>query len=282
VGKEKRERGVKMARAYWSGQISCGVMGIRCKMYTAVFPEAGSRFNQIHRDCGSRIREPKWCPVCEKFVDKKDEIKKGYKVGKEEYVIFEEEELKALKLKSNGSIEITEFVEPSAISDVRIFGKPYFLAPDWDTDRKKFMGLKEFTLFSETLRITGLWAIGKMVQRDREHIVIIRPFNSNNILLLQEIRYQTELKDVSEIKTDRVQISERDLELSKMLFEAMKGDGDLSKFTDRYEEALQELVERKLAGETIKVEALPSREEAVDLAEQLLQSLEFVKKRKGE
>jgi len=260
-------------KAIWSGQISCGVMGIRCKMYSAV-QDSGSRFNQIHT-CGSRIREPKWCPACEKFVDA-TEIKKGFPIGKDEYVVFADYELEALKLKSNSSIEITEFIEPASLSDPRTLGKPYFLAPDWESSRKKFMGLKEFTLFSETLKATGLWAIGKLVQRDKEHIVLIRPF-SDNILLLQQLRYQTELRDTRDIKTDRTEVSEKEMELAKMLFEMMKGDGDISKYQDRYEEALSELIEKKLSGETIKAEALPIREEG-DLAEQLLKSLELVKK----
>jgi len=260
-------------KATWSGTISCGVMGIPVKMYSAV-QDSQSRFNKIH-NCGSRIREPSYCPACERFVES-SEIKKGYQVGKDEYVVFEDYELEALKLKSNSSIEIIEFISPDAISDPRVFGKPYFLAPNWESSKKRFLGLKEFTLFARTLAETGFWALGKVVQRDREHIVLIRPFG-NNILLMHQLRYQTELRDTSEIKTDVVEVSEKELELGKMLAEALKGNGDLSKYQDRYEEALSELIEKKLSGETIKAEALPTREEG-DLAEQLLKSLELVKK----
>lgn len=260
-----------MARANWSGTITMGVMSIPAKMYSAV-DDQKTRFRQIH-ECGSRVSELKYCQNCGREVEK-NEIKKGYPIGKDQYVVFEDGELEAIRLNSNSAIEIQEFIQP--MTDGLYLGKPSYLAPNWESSRKRFTGLKSFSLFERALKETGLWALGKVVQRNRENLVVIRPF-TQGILLLQQVRYTAEVKDHSEIKTDTAEVADKEVELAKSLIDQMRGDGDLSKYSDRYEEALAELIDKKASGEVIEAEPQVSQE-TEDLISQLTASLEQVKK----
>lgn len=259
-----------MARATWSGVISfAGVISIPCKLYSAVESKT-SDFNLIHAGCGGRVRRPDWCEVCQRFVESY-EVAKGYPIAKDQYVVFDKDELDAIKLSSNGSIEILEFIEPNGI-DPRYFDTPHFLAPNWESAKKRFVGSKQFSLFEKALRNTGLWALGKVVMREREHLAMIRPY-ADGVLLLQVLRFGAELRDCGDINTEVKEVSQRELELGIELIKSWRGNGDLTKYRDQYREALAELVEKKLAGETIEARAMPEPGEAVDLVEQLLAGL---------
>ena len=250
-------------RSTWKGAISCGPMNIPCKLYPAT-DEKTLHFNQIH-SCGSRIKMPKSCPQCQREVDSA-ELKKGYEWTKGQYVILEQHELEALKLKSVKAVEILEFVMDAF--DPRVVSKSYFLAPE-ET------GLKAFAILTRAMEETGLAAIGKVVMREREHLVAMRPFEG--ILLLQTLFYQDELRDSQEVKPDAVAVLEREVELGKSLVSALVGDGDLSKYRSGYRDALNQLIEAKLSGQVIEAPELPTPQEAVDLVEQLTAAVQWAK-----
>jgi len=262
-----------MARASWSGMIKFSLMSIPVKQYSAV-SEGSTRLANLHRDCGTRLRQPKYCETCGRFVES-SEMVKGYPINDHEFVRLEEDELSAIRLPSNGQIEITEFVQPREI-DPRYLEEPAFLAPNLESSKKRFLGLNVFSLFEEALEQSGLWALGRVVRRSRESLVLIRPFKKG-LLLLQNLRYPSELKDVGEIKHDFQEVSERERQLAVELMERMKGDFDLSKYKDRYEEGLRELIERKLSGERVEVVKAEAEAEG-DVIDQLLKSLELARR----
>jgi DNA end-binding protein Ku len=240
-------------------------MNIPCKLYAAT-EEKTLHFNQLH-SCGSRIQMPKTCPQCQRQVDSA-ELKKGYEWTKGQYVILEESEMEALKLKSIKAVEILEFVTDAF--DPRIVNKSYFLAPE-ET------GLKAFAILMRAMEETGLAAIGRVVMREREHLVALRPFDG--VLLLQTLFYQDELRDSKEVSPDRVVVSDKEVELGKSLVNALVGDGDLSKYRSQYRDALNQLIQAKLNGEVIEAPQLPTPQEAVDLVEQLTAAVAWAKAR---
>jgi len=124
---------------------------------------------------------------------------------------------------------------------------------------------------------SGLWALGRVVRRNREVLVLIRPFKKG-LLLLQSLRYPSELKEVGEIKHDFQEVGERELNLAAELMKQMKGDFDLSKYKDRYEEGLRELIERKLSGEKVEVVKAEAKAEEESIVDQLLKSLELARR----
>ena len=77
--------------ATWKGFLTFGMISIPIELSPAARSERIS-FNQIHSVCHSRIKQPLYCPTCEKFVDRA-EIEKGYEYEKDQYLLFSKEEL---------------------------------------------------------------------------------------------------------------------------------------------------------------------------------------------
>jgi len=90
-----------------------GMVSVPVKLYSAT-EEKTVHFNQLHRDCQSRIQVPKWCPTCDRKVEQA-EIVKGYPVGDNQYVLMEEGDFASLPVKSLKSIDVVAFVDGSAI-----------------------------------------------------------------------------------------------------------------------------------------------------------------------
>ncbi|HET7712188.1 MAG TPA: Ku protein, partial [Thermoanaerobaculia bacterium] len=103
-----------MPRAIASGQIAFGLVSIPVKLFSAAEASERISFNMIHQDCGSRIQQQLFCPRDERTIER-SEVVKGYEFERGQYVLFTEEELKALEERSTQAIEISEFLPSSAI-----------------------------------------------------------------------------------------------------------------------------------------------------------------------
>ena len=249
-------------RSIWKGTINFGMVAIPAKLYTATDDKRVS-FHQIHADCGSRIQMPKWCPNCEKRLEA-HEIKKGYELGTDQHIILDEADFQSLPLNSLKQIEVVEFV-PSAEIDIRAFDECYFLSCE-DT------GAKAFTLFLKAMEMANLVGIAKLTYREREHLSAIRAYDG--VMLLQTLHYADELRLYDELKPREVALSEKEMELAQMLIDKMKGSFDLTEYHDDYREALERLIEAKIAGEAIPVVA--GKPAVADVADALLQSINLV------
>jgi DNA end-binding protein Ku len=182
-----------------------------------------------------------------------------------------EADLQSLPLKSVKAIEVVEFVNESQI-DIRCYDKPYFLAADE-------VGHRAYKLFLMAMEKTNLVAVAKLAYREREHLAIVRPYDG--IMLLQTIHYTDELKGYDDlISSKQPFISEKEVELTTNLVKAMSvPQFELEKYHDEYREALEKLIEAKIAGEVLPtVEAQPAP--ISDVAEALIASLDLVQARK--
>jgi len=238
------------------------MVAIPAKLYTATDDKRVS-FHQYHADCGSRVQMPKWCPVCERKIEI-SEIKKGYEISESQHIILEEADFESLPLRSLKQIEVVEFTDRSRI-DIRSFDACYFLACE-DT------GAKAFTLFLKAMAEANLVAIAKLTYREKEHLASIRPYNG--LMLLHTLHYADELRPYEDLKPRAVELSDKEMELAKMLIDRMKGEFNPTKYHDDYREALEKLVEAKIAGKVLPVEA--ERPAVSDVADALLASLNMV------
>src|SRR6185369_471218 len=139
------------ARSIGSGTISFGLVSIPVRLYVATSSESLS-FNMIHEECRSRINQQIYCPTCEKVISRGDTVK-GYQFAKDQYVLFKDEELKALEAEANRSIEIQEFV-PLADVDPIYFENAHYLGPEKGAD-------KAYRLLVEAMRDTGKVAVAQ-------------------------------------------------------------------------------------------------------------------------
>ncbi|MBI4286326.1 MAG: Ku protein [Chloroflexi bacterium] len=250
-------------RSIWKGAIAFGMVAIPAKLYSAT-EDTDISLHQYHKDCGHRISMPRYCGTCQKMLATAD-ITKGYEVG-DSYVPLSESDFQSLPLKSVKTIEVVEFVDDRQI-DLRCYDKPYFLASDEG-------GYKAYRLFVMAMAEAKLAAVAKLCYRERERLSVVRPYQG--VMLLQTLRYADELKECFDLKPPEYPISSKELELAISLVKAMAAPQfELARYHDEYRQALEKLIEAKIAGE-----ALPVAQEAQfpvsDVADALLASLKLV------
>lgn len=259
-------------RAIWTGNIVFGLVSIPVKLYSATEP-AAVRLHNLHSICHTPLQEKRWCPTCKREVPW-NEVEKGFKVSKDKWIIIQKEEIEKIKLPTTKSIEIAYFVDVSQIDPIH-FQKSYYLVP---TEA----GIKPYSLFVEALRITNKAAVGKVVIRNKEYVVVLRAYQKG--LLMHTLFYKDEIRNINELPElkNLVVVRKEELELAKALVQALlKEQFSVEEFKDRYTELLKELIKSKAEGKEFKVEKEEPVAEAKSLMEALKASVEAAKKKKN-
>lgn len=253
-----------MPRAIASGQIAFGLVSIPVKLFSAAETSEKISFNMLHRDCGSRIQQHLFCPKDERTIDR-TEVVKGYEFARGQYVLFNEEELKALEEKSTQQIEITEFVMSDQIDPI-YFAKPYYLGPDKN-------GSRAYALLARALEETGRWAVAKYAARGKGYLVVIRPLGKG--LVMQQLYYPNEVRSIDEIELGDVDVKDNELKMAIQLAEMSASDSfHPENYRDEVAERVRALIQKKVEGEEITVGASEEpRAQVIDLMEALRQSL---------
>jgi len=253
-----------MPRAIATGQIAFGLVSIPVKLFSAAESSEKISFNMLHRDCGNRIQQQLFCPKDERTISR-DEVVKGYEFSKGQYVLFNEEELKALEEKSTQQIEITEFVKSDLIDPI-YFEKPYYLGPDKN-------GSRAYALLSAAMQETGRWAVAKYAARGKGYLVIIRPLGKG--LVMQQLYYPNEIRSIDEIDLGDADVKGNELKMAVQLAEMSASDEFRpEQYRDEVRDRIRALIQRKVEGEEI-TSALTEEPKAqvIDLMEALRRSL---------
>lgn len=260
-----------MPRAIFTGAISFGLVYIPIRIYAATETK-GIEFHMLCNVCNTPLEYKRWCPKCEKEV-KWQEIKRGFKISKERWIVLEKEEIEKIKLPSTKTIDIQSFVDIHQIDPI-YFEKSYYVVPEEG-------GAKPYSLFVEALRLANKAAIGKVVMREKEYLVALRPFKKG--LTMHILHYLGEIRDIEKLSEleKLVVVSKEELELAKALIGKLtEEEFDLSKFRDEYTEKLKELIKAKAEGKEFEFKMEKPVEEARSLMEALKASVEQVKKKK--
>jgi DNA end-binding protein Ku len=252
------------ARAIASGTISFGLVAIPIKLFTAASSEQ-VRFNLLHEKCGSRIKQQYFCPVDE-IVIERDAMVKGYEYARGQYVVFTEEELKALEAERSNGIDIVEFV-PLPSVDLLHVEKSYYLGPDKGGD-------KAYRLLTEAMKRTNKVAVGRWAARGKEQLVLLRPYKGG--LLLHQMFYANEVRAFDEVDTGATfDFKEIELSLADKLIAELSTDAfHPENYKDEYATRVLAAVDQKVAGEQIHVAQEVPKAQVIDLFEALKQSLE--------
>jgi DNA end-binding protein Ku len=264
------------ARSIWKGNISFGLVNIPVQVFSAVQREDYTSFDQLCEK-GHRIKYKKWCPVEEREVPW-SEIKKGYEVTKNNYVVLEKEEIDKIKLKSTKTIEIKEFIELEDFDPIFV-EKNYYIGPD--VGKKKVeSAAKAYSLFVKVLKETKNIAIGKVVLREKEHLVALRAYQRG--LVMHQLRYLDEIRPMDEIDGIDVpqKIDAKELSLGKTLVDNLRAEKfDPGQYSDAYAKELEKLIEAKSKGQKVTVkEEEEEPEETTDILEALKASLQVKSK----
>ena len=245
-------------RSMWKGSLGFGMVAIPVKLYGATDDNRIS-MNQLHTECGSRIKMPKYCPKCDRQIEA-SEIVKAYPIDKEHYVPVTAEELESLPLNSLKSIQVDAFVK--GVEDPRYFKDSYLLSPEE-------VGAKAFVLFVKAMEAAEVMGIAKIAIREREQLCSVTPFNG--VLLLRTLHWGDELRDYGEL-VPFASVSDEEMAMAGKLIGGMTKEVDLAEYHDDYRKALVELISAKLEGKTIEIPEAPKPQDA-DLAKQLVASL---------
>lgn len=253
-----------MPRAIASGQIAFGLVSIPVKLFSAAESSERISFNMIHKECGSRIQQQLFCPKDERTIDRA-EVVKGYEFQRGQYVLFTEEELKALEERPTQSIEISEFL-PSTTIDPIYFSKAYYLAPDRGGERA-------YTLLSKALQQTGRWALAKYAARGKQYLCILRPLGKG--LILQQLYYPNEIRSQDELDLGDAPVKDSELKMAVQLADMGASDEfHPESYRDEVADRIRALIQRKIDGEEITESMVEEpRAQVIDLMEALKRSL---------
>jgi DNA end-binding protein Ku len=249
-----------MATTVWKGHLAFGLISIPVRMFAAARGERVS-FNQLHKVCHSRIKQPTFCPVCNRNVER-SEIVKGYEYEKDQYVLFNEDELDKIEPPSARVMEILEFVKLDEM-DPLYFDASYYVTPEEP-------GLKAYMLLMKAMQETGYGAIAKLTMHQREHIVIIRP--GAKLMTLHTMFYSNELR-AAETVPDNIEVKEQEKKLAEQLIQSLAAPFAPQKYRDEYSDSVRAMIAAKLEGKEVAEAPQPHMAPVIDLMEALKKSL---------
>lgn len=255
-----------MARSIWNGVISFGLVSIPIGLHTAT-SEKDLRFNQLHRECGSRIKQQKFCPTCNRTVEG-DEIDRGYEVAKNQYVVVSDEDMENLPVPSKQTITVVSFVKQEQVDPI-YFDATYYLDP-------AETGRKPYALLMKVLEEKGVCAIGKIAIRSKENLCLIRP--ANGMLVMETLYYPDEIRKPESESLEAIKVDDRELAMAKSLVDLLADDFHPEAFKDEYREALLERIEAKQHGGEFRIAEAPEPTTVVNLMDALKASLEQAQK----
>src|SRR3954449_7842737 len=249
-------------RAYWKGSLKLSLVTCPVALYPASTSIEKTRFHMINKETGNRLKQQMIEAETGDVVES-DQKGRGYELKKGEYVEVEKEELEAVQIESNHTIEIDSFVPREEI-DKRYLNHPYYIAPDGKA------GIDAFAVIRDAMKDKDRVALARIVLSNREHVMAIEPLGKG--LLGTTLRYPYELRDEDEFFDDikNPKITRDMVELATHILDSKAEHFDPSKFKDEYENALKALVKRKAAGKPVKV---AEREEKPDNVINLMDAL---------
>jgi DNA end-binding protein Ku len=255
-------------RSIWKGAISFGLVTIPVKLYSATEQKDVS-FHQVRRSDGSRIRYKRVAQADGEEVPY-GEIAKGYELSNGETVVLTDEDFADLPLTTSKAIDVLQFVPLEQVDPI-FFEKSYYIEPDK-------AGAKPYVLLRDALEESGKVAVVKVALRNRESLATLRV--RDGVFVLETMLWPDEVRtpDFGFLDED-IDVRPQELAMAGSLIETLSGDFDPSQYTDSYREALQEVIEAKIAGHEVKQpeQAQPTAGTVVDLMAALRASVEAAK-----
>jgi len=257
-------------RVSWNGSLSFGLVSIPVGLAPATKPAARQSdvsFRLLHRECGSPIKQKRWCPVHERDVES-DELVKGWEVTKGQFVMVEDADLEAIENRDTSrSIDISRFVRLEEVDPI-YFDRTYFLVPAGAEAQRR-----PYALLLEAMKDAEVAALGRFVLAGKEKLCLIRPMGE--ALALETLFVHEDVRDHDEID-EAVATSEvrpPELDLAKQIIDSLAGPFEPTELRSEYRESLREMLEAKLQGVELEVPVAEAPAPVVDLMEALKASV---------
>ena len=260
-------------RTIWNGSINFGLVNIPVGLAVAQ-QRKDIAFRTLHRECGTPIKQKRWCPFHERDVDA-DELVKGWEFSKGQFVLVEEEDLEAIALQRTQSIDIDRFVRVEEVDPI-YFDRTYYLAPASAVAQRR-----PYVLLLRAMQETQMAAIGTFVLWGKENLCLIRALG--DALALETLFYAEDLRSRAEIDetVGETDVKEPELGMARQLVESLVAEFEPSEFRNEYRDQLRAMLEAKLAGKEIAKPEPVTPAPVVDLMEALRASVAQAQKRKA-
>lgn len=244
-----------------------GLVSFPVHAYSTAAPE-GARvaFHQLHRDCHSRIRYVKQCPIHGPVT--KDDIVSGYEFSKGQYVEIEPADLDELRTERERALTIDNFIDREELDFVYLDGRSYYLTPA-GTDAGE-----PYSVFLQALARKKRYGIGQFVMSGREQVVLVRPYES--VLTMEMLRYASEVRDPSNLvgAIPAIRLLDKKLRLAEQVIEQWADDKfDYRDYVDHYQNKVRELIEAKVEGKELVTPEAEDEPEVVNLMDALRRSV---------
>jgi DNA end-binding protein Ku len=255
----------------WKGAISFGLVTIPVRLFAAT-EERDVAFRQVHEADGSRIRYRRVCEQEDREVPY-GEIAKGYELPDGGMVVLTKEDFSSLPLPSTKAIEVLTFVPADQIDPI-YYARSYYLKADGAGD-------KPYVLFREALVRSGQVALVKVALRNREALAALR--ERDGVLVMQTMLWPDEVRDAQTVAPpEEVEVRPQEIDMAQSYIETLSGDFAPEAYTDAYREALEELIQAKIAGrELVTPEQPAAKGKVIDLMSALRESVEQAKRERG-
>ena len=252
------------ARPMWQGQLRLSLVSCPVALFGATTRASDISFHLLNPDTNNRIRmvptDPDTGPV------ERADLVKGYEIAKNKYVVLSNEELDAVRLETTRTIEIERFVDEKDI-DRLYWNDPYYLVPNEDS------GVEAYTVIREALAEAGRIALGRVVMHTRERLVALEPRDRG--IVVYTLRMADEVISPKEAFADipAARPDKEMIEIARKIIDQREGPFEPSKFEDRYENALRDLIRRKQKGEKLVTAEPVEEDNVIDLMAALKKSL---------
>jgi DNA end-binding protein Ku len=255
--------GTHMAAVVWKGSLTFGLLAVPIRLYTAARSER-LNLHQLHKDCHTRLKQPLFCPHCNRQVDR-SEVVRGYEYEPGKYVVVSDEEIKKITPRSSKTMEIAAFVKQEEIDPI-YFDSSYFVMPEKESE-------KAYALMLKTLEDTKRVAIATVTMHNREYTVFIRPREHG--LTLHTMYFANEIRKVAGYGVIKhIKLKPQEIKLAEQLVESLSAHFKPEQYHDTFQERLKELIAAKQKGKAIVAEEAPARAPVIDMMEALKRSLQ--------
>lgn len=251
-----------MAASVWRGTISFGLVSIPIRLYTAARNKR-TFLHQIHNVCNTRLKQPLYCPTCERMVDR-SEVIKGYEYETGQYVLIDRNEIKKITPQSGKVMEIIAFLDEDAVDPI-YFDSSFLAMPDERSEKPYYLLLK-------ALEDTKKMGVAKVTMHQREYTVFIRA--RNNGLTLHSMFYQNEITTIEGYgENPKVKLRVEEVKLADQLVENLSAQFKPEAFNDEFQERLNELIEAKIKGKTLVINPKTRKTPVINIMQALKRSL---------
>ena len=252
-------------RTIWNGSINFGLVNIPIGLAVAQ-QRKDTSFRTLHRECGTPIRQKRWCPFHERDVEA-DELVKGWEFTKGQFVVVEEEDLEAVAVQKSQSIDILRFVPVEQVDPI-YFDRAYYLSPASAEAQRR-----PYVLLLRAMQQEQVAAVGKFVLWGKENLCLIRPLGES--LALETLYFAEDIRSREEIDeaVGEIEPNKAELDMALQLLQSLVGEFDPEDYENEHRNDLRAMLEAKLEGKEIKAPEPVEKAPVIDLMEALKQSV---------